>query len=187
MARRRKQSGAGGFVYFLGPILGYFVPAVFVAIWIYFEARSAILARDLRDAGHAVETGMATALPAIYAQAEESDGRLAELYQEGDDQSLDRRADGRFDGRSKLGRQLNHEIVAAESDLQEAGDLSARIIGALSARSAARTAVLSWAGLTAFLTLIDGREFMPASALASLFAAVIGLSTYVLARIFMRN
>ena len=187
VARRRKNSGSGGFIYFLAPILGYFVPAVLVGVWVYFEFRCVTARRDGVDAGWDAANGLSALLPQLGCRIRESEFVLASLYQQGDDECLERRADGRFDARSKAGRRLNAEMGLAEETWSDATSEAQRVVGVLAGRASARLAVFCWAMVTTYFMFVKSREFMSASALGSLLGAGVGLILYLIVRTSLRR
>lgn len=179
MSRRRK-SGPGGFLYFLGSIFAYFIPAVFVGLWIYFELRYLGLIAQARQAGFDGTGGLRAWSEILDQGLSTAQGEAEQLYQVGHAHEIPQRADGRFDARSKMGKSLNYKLSIVEADCTSASEALSEIASTTSARFASRASVLAWGGATGYFLIFGGKEFLSASAYGSIAAAAVGLIAYSL-------
>ena len=183
MARRRKKGGLGGLLYFIGPILAFVAPVVLVGCWIFAEARWIQLAGAAKAAGITPDPTFARWRVCLQQEVFEIEQCAAVLEASGDEESVPRRSDGLFDGRSSIGKRLNFELAELDDQLATNSYWSGRIRRTVPGRSAMRAGMLMWVLLTG-IGQIAAHPFAQASASASLFAIPGVLATYLMVRFF---
>ena len=110
--------------------LAVLAPPLILLAWLWSELRA------VASAGRDHE--------AISLHLDAASREVEAVYAFGDEEGLDRRADGRFDARSRDGRALNVVLLEAEERLAAAAAELRAVTEPLATRDAARAAMLVW-------------------------------------------
>ncbi len=121
MAKKKKEDDGGAFILvFLGTaivIVALAVPLLVLIAWIYFEVRCNQFPKNISLRTFALTSSESIKFRRLKAKYRQYKEENDQMEQKG--RSLSRRKDGAYDGRSKLGRELNEKIAQLTPKLEE--------------------------------------------------------------------
>lgn len=177
MARKKSSPGSDllSYIFLLqaaGMFFTFVSPAIIAILWIVSEIRVAI-------ANSRLEGG----IQMLRGDLEQKCGEVEGLLDQGSREGLERRQDGLFDGRSKMGRSLNSTITQKLDVIRMNGAVANIYYKKLAQRSALRWAVCVWVVAAAFMWFRNGQTFNSLSfLLAGVLATVSAVLVYFLSK-----
>lgn len=178
MGRKKSSPGSDllSYVFLLQAVAMFFTfvsPAIIAILWIISEFRVAI-AKSRLECG----------IQMLRGDLKQKYGEVEGLMDQGLSEGLERRKDGLFDGRSKMGRSLNSTITQKLDVIRLNGSLANIYYKKLAQRSALRSAVFVWVVAAAVMWFRNGQTF---NSLNFLVAGILATVSAVLVYFIMKE